>query len=90
MVKAYANAIPVHTPAHARWLNQVEVYSSLAQRKVLTPNGFADLAAVEQRLRRYEELTDRRPRPLDWKFDRRKLRAFPRRLEARRMAIPIP
>jgi len=36
--QAYANAILVHTPVHARWLNQVEIYFSLLQRKVLTPN----------------------------------------------------
>ena len=27
--RAYANAILVHTPVHASWLNQVEVYFSL-------------------------------------------------------------
>ncbi len=90
MVKAYANAVLVPTPVHASWLNQVEIYFSLVQRKVLTPNDFADLAAVEQRLRLYEELTNCCPRPFDWKFDRRKLRAFLRRLDARRMAIPNP
>jgi DDE superfamily endonuclease len=90
MVKAYANAILVHTPVHASWLNQVEIYVSLVQRKVLTPNDFADLAAVGQRLRLYEELTNRCPRPFDWKFDRKKLMAFLRRLDARRLAIPNP
>jgi hypothetical protein len=90
MVRAYANAILVHTPVHASWLNQVEIYFSLVQRKVLTPNDFADLAAVEQRLRLYEELTNRSPRPFDWKFDRRKLTAFLRRLDGKRAAIPNP
>jgi hypothetical protein len=90
MVRAYANAILVHTPVHASWLNQVEIYFSLVQRKVLTPNDFADLAAVEQRLRLYEELTNRSPRPFDWTFDRRKLTAFLQRLDAKRAAIPNP
>ncbi len=35
--------ILVHTPVHASWLNQVEIYFSIIQRKVLTPNDFADL-----------------------------------------------
>jgi hypothetical protein len=51
LVQAYTNAILVHTPVHASWLNQVEIYFSLVQRKVLTPNDFASLAEVEQRLR---------------------------------------
>jgi hypothetical protein len=90
MVRAYPNAVLVHTPVHASWLNQVEIYFSMVQRKVLTPNDFTDLAAVEQRLRLYEELTNRCPRPFDWKFDRRKLMTFLRRLDAKRSAAPNP
>jgi DDE superfamily endonuclease len=86
LLKAYPNAILVHTPVHASWLNQVEIYFSLVQRKVLTPNDFASLAEVEKRLHLYEELTNRNPRPFDWKFDRKKLMDFLRRLEVRRAA----
>jgi hypothetical protein len=82
LVQAYPNAILVPTPVHASWLNQVEIYFSLVQRKVLTPNDFADLAAVERRLRLYEELTNRCPRPFEWQFDRAKLKAFLKRLAA--------
>jgi hypothetical protein len=42
--------ILVHTPIHASWLNQVEIYFSIIQRKVLTPNDFATLEAVRVRL----------------------------------------
>src|SRR6202035_3041026 len=66
--QAYSNAILVNTPVHASWLNQVEIYFSIIQRKVLTPNDFASLAEVEERLRLYEELTNRTPRPFAWKF----------------------
>ena len=83
LVRAYPNAILVHTPVHASWLNQVEIYFSLVQRKVLTPNDFSGLEEVELRLRLYEELTNRNPRPFEWRFDRQKLYAFLRRLEAR-------
>src|SRR5271157_6161678 len=34
--KAYRKAVLVHTPVHASWLNQVEIYFSIIQRKVLT------------------------------------------------------
>ena len=50
-------------------LNQVEIYFSIIQRKVLTPNDFASLEEVEQRLRLYEELSNRTPRLFQWKFD---------------------
>jgi hypothetical protein len=40
----------VHAPVHASWLNQIEIYFSIVQRKVLTPNAFPDLNAVAERL----------------------------------------
>ena len=50
LAEQYTNAIMIHTPVHASWLNQVEIYFSIIQRKVLSPNDFADLTAVERRL----------------------------------------
>src|SRR5262245_44634936 len=85
LAKAYPRAVLVHTPVHASWLNQVEIYFSIIQRKVLTPNDFANLAAVEERLRLYEALSNRQPRPFQWKFDRQKLAEFLQRLEAKQM-----
>jgi hypothetical protein len=46
----WANLRLVHLPLHASWLNQIEIYFSVIQRKVLTPNDFRDLAEVERRL----------------------------------------
>ncbi|MGW7523061.1 transposase [Streptomyces sp. NPDC054783] len=34
---AFPNAAMVHTPMHASWLNQVEIYFSVVQRKVVSP-----------------------------------------------------
>ena len=76
----------MHTPTHASWLNQVEIYFSILQRKVLTPNDFASLQEVEERLRLYEELSNQTPRPFSWKFDRAKLAEFLARLEAHQEA----
>jgi DDE superfamily endonuclease len=76
-------AILVHTPVHASWLNQVEIYFAKVQRKVLTPNDFADLKEVEQRLRLYEELTNRTPRPFAWEFTTDELHRFLQRLAAK-------
>jgi hypothetical protein len=65
--------ILLHTPIHASWLNQVEIYFSIIQRKVLTPNDFPTLAAVRLRLALYEELSNRHPKPFAWKFTRQDL-----------------
>jgi DDE superfamily endonuclease len=66
----YPHLILVHLPTHASWLNQIELYFSIIQRKVLTPNDFPDLAAVEQRLLAYEALYNRTARPFAWTFTR--------------------
>jgi hypothetical protein len=77
-----ARIILVHTPVHASWLNQVEIYFSIIQRKVLTPNDFANLDAIRLRLALYEELSNQRPTPFQWKFDRTKLLALLAKIEA--------
>ena len=79
--------ILVYTPVHASWLNQVEIYFSIIQRKVLTPNDVADLEAIRLRLALYEELSNQNPTPFQWKFDRAKLTALLAKLEARRRAL---
>jgi hypothetical protein len=84
LMRAYPRAILLHTPVHASWLKQIEISFSLVQRKALTPNEFSTLAEVERRLRLYEELTNRTPRPFAWKFDRAKLSELFDRLEAKR------
>ena len=40
---AWPNAIMIHTPVHASWLNQAEIFFSITQRKVLTSSDFASL-----------------------------------------------
>ncbi|MFF4778160.1 hypothetical protein ACFY05_35570 [Microtetraspora fusca] len=54
LTAAFPNAVMVHTPVHASWLNQVEIYFSAVQRKV-THNDFTDLAQVGDRLRAFED-----------------------------------
>lgn len=64
----YPNAIIVHTPIHASWLNQVEIYFSIIQRKALSPNEFADLTAVEKRLLVFEDRYNATAKPFKWKY----------------------
>ena len=60
---AYPNLVPVHGPVHASWLNQIEIYFSIVQRKVLTPNDFTSLVEVETRLLGFQEYYQASPRP---------------------------
>ncbi len=79
--------ILVHTPVHASWLNQIEIYFSIIQRKVLTPNDFTNLEAIRLRLALYEELSNQSPTPFQWKFDRAKLTALLTKIETRRQSL---
>ena len=59
LVRQWPNLIVVHTPVHASWLNQVEIYSSIVQRKVLTPNDLNSLTALEDRLLAFQDSISR-------------------------------
>jgi hypothetical protein len=72
---AWPNLILVHTPVHASWLNQAEIYFSIVQRKALAPKRLprprharAASARVRAPLREDRrtvrmEVHPRRPRP---------------------------
>ncbi len=77
---AWPTAVLIHTPVHASWLNQVEIYLSIVERKALTPRDFADLAAVEQRIADFEHHYETNAKPFEWKFTRADLSALMQRL----------
>ncbi|GHE13808.1 IS630 family transposase [Streptomyces alanosinicus] len=68
LTAVYPNAVLVHTPVHASWLNQVEIFFSVVQRKVVSPNDFTDLAQVGDRLRAFEDRYNATAQPFQWKF----------------------
>jgi transposase len=78
---AWPNLRLVHLPIHASWLNQVEIYFSIVQRKVLTPNDFPDLAEVERRLLGFQRRYQQTAVPFDWRFTRADLAKLLRRLD---------
>jgi DDE superfamily endonuclease len=67
----WPSIIPVHTPVHASWLNQVEIYFSVVQRKVLTPNDFRSLAHLEDALLSFQERYEKSAIPFQWTFTRK-------------------
>jgi hypothetical protein len=68
MKSQWPNVILVHTPIHASWLNQVEIYFSIVQRKVLTPNDFSSLIKLEQRLLACQSHYEKTASPFQWTF----------------------
>ena len=84
--KRWPTIIPVHTPIHASWLNQVEIYLSVVQRKALTPNDLSSLTKVKDRLLGFQEHYERVARPFDWKFTRADLAKLLSKLKQIEMA----
>jgi hypothetical protein len=82
LMARYPNVIIVHLPTHASWLHQIEISFSILQRTVLTPNDFADLAAVEERLHAFADLYNDTVVPFDWRCTRADL-------ETRLAELPI-
>jgi hypothetical protein len=87
--RRWPNLILVHTPIHASWLNQIEIYFSIVQRKALTPNDFDSLATVARRLNEFERLYNEIAEPFGWKFTRQNLKEWHARL-TQRQATKLP
>jgi DDE superfamily endonuclease len=79
---AFPNLVPVHGPIHASWLNQIEIYFSIVERKALTPNDFSSLEEVENRLLGFQQYYENIAAPFEWKFTRDDLKAMMRKLRA--------
>jgi hypothetical protein len=81
MSKAWPNAHLIHLPVHASWLDQCEIYFSVVQRKVVTPNDFLDLDQIRTRLAAFEARYNAVATPFNWKFTRRDLDDLLRRID---------
>lgn len=66
----YQNLIVVHTPVHASWLSQAEIWFSIVQRKVLTPAAAHDLVTLTARILGFEKSYREAPKPFRWRFTR--------------------
>lgn len=80
MNQAWPTATLVHLPVHASWLNQVEICFSIVQRKAITPNDFADLDDLAQRILAFQDRYNANAEPFDWTYTRADLNAFLKRL----------
>jgi transposase len=87
MNAAWPTARLVHLPVHASWLNQIEIYFSIVQRKVVTPNDFYDLADVEARLMAFQDHYNLAARPFNWRYTKNDLDRLTQQLSTYR---PLP
>lgn len=55
-------------PKYASWLDQIEIWFSILQRKVLTPNHFENLGALSQRIMDFIAHYDESAQPLNWSY----------------------
>jgi hypothetical protein len=81
--KSYKNLTPIHLPIHASWLNQVEIYFSILQRKVLTPPDAESLNALAANILAFQAYYEAMAEPFEWKFTRADLVKLLQRLDAR-------
>jgi len=74
LASAHPNAIMIHTPLHASWLNQIEIFFSVIQKKVVTPNDFTSLDELSATLLAFVGRYNQTARPFNWKFTASDLR----------------
>jgi hypothetical protein len=73
MRSTWPTACLVHLPVHASWLNQIEIYFSIVQRKVIKPGDFTDLEELAARLLAFQDRYNTTAEPFDWHFGRKSL-----------------
>ena len=78
----HPNLLPVHGPANASWLSQIEIYFSVLLRKALTPNDFASLEHLAVRLRCFERHYEAIAKPFEWRLTRANLQQLPKRIQS--------
>ena len=88
MRETWPTAVLVHLPIHASWLNQIEIYFSIVQRKVVKPANFTGLAALEQRLLAFETRYNATAKPFNWRYTKSDLGAYLQRLAAHERLTP--
>ena len=80
---AYPCLVPVHLPVHASWLDQIEIYFSILERKVLTPPDAASLEELATRILAFQDHYEDLAAPFEWKFTRADLARLLDRLASR-------
>ena len=89
MEQAWPTATLVHLPVHASWLNQVEIYFSILQRKAIATGNFADLDDLAARILAFQQRYNSTASVFDWKYTRHELNDYLTRLRRHDNAEPL-
>ena len=81
LAASYPNLVLIHLPVHASWLDQIEIYFSIVQRKVLTPNDSLSVDEIGRRVLDFQARYEESATPFEWKFTRRDLTRLLQRLD---------
>ncbi len=85
---AYPNAIVIHTPVHASWLNQRS--SSPSSRKVVSSNDFTGTGRLAATLTAFIDRYNQAARPFNWKFTAADLARFLDRISGHEEPASLP
>jgi hypothetical protein len=80
----------IHTPVHASWLNQAEIFFSITQKKVLTSSDFASLEELAGTLLAFVDRYNQGARPFNWRFTAADLARLLDRISAHEHAARKP
>jgi transposase len=75
LTAAFPQARAIHTPVHASWVDQEELFLAILTKKALTPRDFRDRGEAEERIRGFLRRWNQHPRPFRWAYTREDLRA---------------
>jgi transposase len=87
---AWPNAIMIHTPVHASWLNQIEIVFSIIQKKVISPNDFASTAQLAATLLAFIDRYNQTAQPFHWKYTAADLTRHLNRINRDEKPAPLP
>ncbi len=63
----------VWLPVNASWLDQIEIWFSILQRKLLTPNHFKDVEELARAILEFIQHQNQSPKPIHWTYTVEKL-----------------
>lgn len=64
----YPNAISVHLPIHASWLNQIEAFFSIIQRRLLSIPHALGIGPLDHQIMSFIERYNTTAKPFNWRF----------------------
>lgn len=80
MTTAWPTTHLIHLPVHACWLNQIEIYFSILQRKAIATGDFASPDDLAAQILAFQDRHNTTAKPLNWRYSRNDLNNYLTRL----------